>query len=93
MSLIRKIGAKQLGILATLLSLWLADDLAADELNTLGNFVVGIGCILLIIAAQKEFLKNLNDTSTQKDTLQELVKRLERLETGMAQSSTTGKQT
>ena len=92
MPLIRKIGAKQLGILATLLSLWLADDLAADELNTLGNFVVGIGCILLAIAAQKEFLKNLN-TSTQKDTLQELVKRLERLETGMAQSSTTGKQT
>ena len=88
MSLIRKIGANQLGVFATILALWLADELEADELNTLGNFVVGIGCVLLVIAAQKEFLNNAKDASTQQNTIQELVKRLERLEAGMPQSAT-----
>lgn len=54
--IINTIGAKPLGALAAILALALADDLGADELNILGNFFVGIGSIMLIIAAQKQFL-------------------------------------
>ncbi|HWR45652.1 hypothetical protein [Sporomusa sp.] len=57
MSLLAHIGANELGALAAILAIILADDLDADELNTLGNFTVALGSIMLVIAAQKQFLK------------------------------------
>lgn len=84
MSLLSNIGACQLGFLATIFAVLLSDDLGADELNLLANFVTGIGCIMLIIAAQKQFLQAQQDNTKQNQTIEQLRQRIEKLE----QSST-----
>lgn len=67
MCLLNNIGAIQLGALAAILALLLSDDLEVEELNVLGNFSVGLGSIILIVAAQKEFLSAKQEKAAKKE--------------------------
>jgi len=46
----------QLIILSTLLSLVISDNLSSDQLNTLGNFIVAVGSLMLTKAAEIQAL-------------------------------------
>lgn len=48
-------------ILTNAIVISIAKDRNANELNVLGNFVVGIGCLLLTIASQQEYLTVLQE--------------------------------
>ncbi|GFP75651.1 hypothetical protein [Clostridium fungisolvens] len=43
-------------ILTNAIAIALAKDKNADEINVLGNFIVGVGCLLLTLASQKQFI-------------------------------------
>ena len=45
-------------LIATVITLVLAEDKTADELNVLGNLVVAIGSLLLVYAAQQQSIQN-----------------------------------
>ena len=53
----------QLIILSTLLSLVISDNLSPDELNTLGNFIVAVGSLMLTKAAEIQALESQQDNS------------------------------
>ncbi|MCW2278483.1 hypothetical protein [Heliophilum fasciatum] len=53
MSLLEGLSPKELVIIAALIAILIIDDLSADDLNVLGNFVVAVGGLLLTAAAQK----------------------------------------
>lgn len=53
----------QLIILSALISLSVSDNLSSDQLNTLGNFIVAIGSLLLTKAAQIQALESQQDNS------------------------------
>lgn len=53
----------QLIILSTLLSLVISDNLSSDELNTLGNFIVAVGSLMLTKAAEIQALESQQDNS------------------------------
>ncbi|MBK1810251.1 hypothetical protein JHL18_06340 [Clostridium sp. YIM B02505] len=50
-------------ILTNAIVLALAKDKSADEINVLGNFITGVGCLLLTVAAQKQFVSTDNNNS------------------------------
>jgi hypothetical protein len=68
MSEFKNIGANELGLLAALIGIALACDKTPDEQNILGNFIVGIGCIILVIASQAQYLASLEDKKNGIDT-------------------------
>lgn len=81
MLLISAMNPLKLAILAAILGLFLSDDLDADEINTMGNFIVGTGCIMLIVAAQKQFLISQQErTSADSEALERLTARIRCLE-------------
>ncbi len=49
-----EISGKELSVLTGVLGAAISEGLTADELNLLGNFVVGLGSSLLIIAASEQ---------------------------------------
>ena len=49
-------------ILTNAIVISLAKGKNAAELNVLGNFIVGIGCLLLTIASQQEYLTVLQES-------------------------------
>ncbi len=49
-----ELSGKELSVLTGVLGAAISEGLTADELNLLGNFVVGLGSSLLIIAASEE---------------------------------------
>lgn len=53
----------QLIILSTLLSLVISDNLSSDQLNTLGNFIVAVGSLMLTKAAEIQALESQQDNS------------------------------
>ena len=57
-------------ILANTIALSFSKDKTADELNVLGNFIVGVGSLMLTFAAQQQFIdsKNQDKKSSTKDT-------------------------
>ncbi|MDD2421694.1 MAG: hypothetical protein PHU78_06100 [Heliobacteriaceae bacterium] len=74
----------ELAIIALIVSLVLSSDQNADELNVWGNFVVAVGGLMLVIAAQKQFRQNKQQEKEQEkediqQQLQSLQKMLEQL--------------
>jgi len=55
-----------LGILSSIIAIIVADNLDTSELNALGNFIMGIGQVILIIAAQEEILKSNKENEQDK---------------------------
>ncbi len=66
-----------IGAAIGLLLIAILDD--KDKENVLGNFLVGIGCILLITASQQEALDNRNEPDIT-DEINQLKKKLAELE-------------
>lgn len=48
------LSSEDLVILTNMLALSFSKDRTPDEINVLGNFIVGVGCIMLTIASQEQ---------------------------------------
>ena len=56
-------------IISTLLTFLISDDMDADDLNVLGNFIVAIGGLILTWAAQKQLLETSKASASSSDTV------------------------
>ena len=71
-----KMGPNQLIILNALLSIFVSDDLSAEDLNILGNFLAAFSSQLLTKAAQLEAQKSRQDA---KEQLQDLQRQMDKI--------------
>lgn len=60
--------SEELAILSNIIALDLCKDKTVNEINVLGNVIETIGCIMLTVAAQRQQLQALNQTSNTQDT-------------------------
>lgn len=58
------LSSEDLVILTNMLALSFSKDRTPDEINVLGNFIVGVGCIMLTIASQEQYLSSKKQSST-----------------------------
>lgn len=56
MTFLDNLSPEDLLILTNAITLSLSKDKTADELNVLGNFVVGVGCLMLTVASQQQYI-------------------------------------
>jgi len=66
------VSPEDLLVLTNIIAISLSKDRSADEINVLGNFIVGIGCLMLTLAAQQQFLasqKGTNNPQTDDTTI------------------------
>jgi hypothetical protein len=56
MTILDNLSPEEAVIFTNALVLAIAKDKTADEINVLGNFITGVGCLLLTLAAQKQFI-------------------------------------
>ena len=57
---LENVSPDQLAVLAAAAGIAISDGLNADELNSLGNFLLTVGEMMLLIAAQQSLLDNRN---------------------------------
>jgi len=65
---VENLSPEDLTIITSTIAIALSKDKTAIEIDVLGNFIVGIGCLMLTIATQKEYLKlqqEANNPSTE----------------------------
>jgi hypothetical protein len=62
MSEFSSMSSDELAILSSLIAISLAEDMSVNDINLLGNFIVGVGGILLTIGAQKQLLQPSSNT-------------------------------
>ena len=62
-----KLTSEELSILSNVIALDLCKDKTVNEINVLGNVIETIGCIMLTVAAQRQQLQSLNQTSNTED--------------------------
>jgi len=60
------VSPEDLLALTNIIAISLSKDRSADEINVLGNFIVGIGCLMLTLAAQQQFLASQKETNNPK---------------------------
>lgn len=70
-------SAEQLSFLANLLAIAISKGKSVDQLNVIGNFIVGVGGLILIIAAQIQACESKQDKIKQ---IKDLKRQLEELE-------------
>ncbi len=56
MTFLDNLSPEDLLVLTNAITISLSKDKTADELNVLGNFIVGIGCLMLTVAAQQQYI-------------------------------------
>lgn len=56
MSSLDDLSPEDLLVLTNLIAVALSKDRTPDEINVIGNFIVGIGCLMLTVAAQQQYL-------------------------------------
>ena len=73
MTFIDNLSPEDLLILTNAIAISLSKDKSSIEIDVLGNFVVGIGCLMLTLASQKEYisLKQEANKSTTENTTTE----------------------
>ena len=54
-------------VLTNIISISLSKNKSTDETNVLGNFIVGIGCLLLTIAAQQQYIDSQKKNTCKTD--------------------------
>ncbi len=69
------LGPNELILVNALVSLVISDDLSADELNVLGNFIVAVGSLILTKAAELSAQQS-HDNKRQLQELEELIRRI-----------------
>ena len=65
-------GLSGLKIIQNNFCISLSKNKTADELNVLGNFIVGIGCLMLTIASQQQYIsaqQEANNPTATDDTI------------------------
>jgi len=69
MTFIDNLSPEDLLVLTNAIAISLSKDKSPIEIDVLGNFVVGIGCLMLTLASQKEYISLQQETnkSTTKD--------------------------
>lgn len=80
MSEFKDIGATELGLISAVLGIVIAYDKTPGEQNVLGNFIVGIGCIILVIAAQAEYLNSLQEKKNENEDSLEIKKQIQEIQ-------------
>ena len=53
------LSPEDLLVLTNAITISLSKDKTADELNVLGNFIVGVGCLILTVASQQQYLSSI----------------------------------
>ena len=66
MTFLDNVSPEDLLVLTNIIAISLSKDRSADEINVLGNFIVGIGCLMLTLAAQQQFLASKKETNNPK---------------------------
>lgn len=67
-------NAEQLSFIANLLAISISKGKSTDEQNVIGNFIVGVGSLILTIAAQRQFCESKQDKIKQIDDLCKQIK-------------------
>ncbi|MDF2572482.1 MAG: hypothetical protein K0R55_4086 [Sporomusa sp.] len=81
MSELENIGANELGLLTAALAIALVHDKTPDEQNVIGNFITGIGCVILVIAAQSQYLMSLQEKEKKDgDNTEDLRKQIQEIQ-------------
>ena len=57
MTFLDNLSPEELIIITNAISISLSKDKTAIEMDVLGNFIVGIGCLLLTMAAQQAYIE------------------------------------
>ena len=66
MTFLDDLSPQDLLVLTNIISIALSKDKSADETNVIGNFIVGIGCLMLTLAAQQQYIELQKKTNTSK---------------------------
>lgn len=61
---IDNLSPEDLLVLTNAIAVTLIKDKNPDQINVLGNFIVGVGCLLLTVAAQQQLLESIKQAST-----------------------------
>lgn len=61
MTFLDNLSPEDLLILTNALAISFSKNKTADEINVIGNFVVGVGCLMLTIASQEQYLTLLKE--------------------------------
>ncbi|MBU3109978.1 hypothetical protein [Clostridium lacusfryxellense] len=69
MTIIDDLSPEDLLILTNAIAIAFSKGKSADEINVLGNFIVGIGCLMLTIASQQQYIASLKDPNASEDTI------------------------
>lgn len=72
-----RISPNQLATLANLVAVALSEGRSSSEINVIGNFVVGVGSLMLTIAAQTEALSSKENKMKQISDLKKQIQQLE----------------
>ena len=70
-------SAEQLSLFANLLAISISKGKSADQINVIGNFIVGVGGLILTIAAQMQYCESKQDKLKQLKDLKKQIKDLE----------------
>ncbi len=70
-------SAEQLAFWSNLLAVTISKGKSADQLNVIGNFIVGVGGLILTIAAQLQICESKEDKLKQIRDLKTQIKKLE----------------
>ncbi|MCB2292157.1 hypothetical protein LGK95_01215 [Clostridium algoriphilum] len=76
MTFLENSSPEDLVVLTNIIAIALSKNKSADETNVLGNFIVGIGWLMLTIAAQQQYLalkKQPNKPETETDAFYWLI--------------------
>lgn len=69
MTFLDNLSPEDLLVLTNAIAVSLSKNKTADEINVIGNFIVGIGCLMLTIAYQEQYLTILQEQYKQKTML------------------------
>ncbi len=81
------IPPEQFTVLATAIGFLLANDLDMNEQNSLGNFLMAIGQVLVTIASQKAIFESQQDNQQVMQRLEFLKKQISDIENEIGQNS------
>ena len=72
MTFLDNLSPEDLLALTNAITISLSKNKTADELNVLGNFIVGVGCLILTIASQQQYIsaqQEANKSTPTDDTI------------------------
>lgn len=76
MNCLRSISPAGLTLLAVFISFLSISSIDYDELDVLGNWLIGIGGLMIVAASQGEYLSSKKDLLLQKNLLEQQLKTL-----------------